>query len=175
MREEYSERKLFLGMALRPQNKPRPSSATRAMTWLLRSMAQSLSASEARSAWPAGIAREPGSLAPWANASLSSRTRSGMKRKSPPSRVVNSRGLSAKRRTSATASALGPTRLGRSSSRRRGKGANPSAASTSRTAVLLERHALLLERLADFVDGIVALAQRHDLFLSAAFVGLGAW
>jgi hypothetical protein len=33
---------------------------------------------------------------------------------------------------------------------------------------------LVLERLADFVDGVVALAQRHDLFLSAALVGLSA-
>ena len=37
IREEYSDRKLFLGMALRPQNRARPSSATSAMTWLLRS------------------------------------------------------------------------------------------------------------------------------------------
>jgi hypothetical protein len=31
MREEYSDRKLFLGMALRPQNSASPSSATSAM------------------------------------------------------------------------------------------------------------------------------------------------
>ena len=57
MREEYSDRKLFLGMALSPQNSASPSSATSAMTWLLRSIDHSLSASAARKAWPAGIMR----------------------------------------------------------------------------------------------------------------------
>src|SRR5271166_4904360 len=89
MREEYSDRKLFLGMALSPQNSASPSSATSAMTWLLRSIAQSLSASEARSACAAGIMREPGSLAPSASASPSRRTRSGTNRNSPPTLVVN--------------------------------------------------------------------------------------
>jgi hypothetical protein len=54
---------VFLGMALRPQNSARPSSATSAITWLLRSIDHSFSASEARSAWADGIMREPGSLA----------------------------------------------------------------------------------------------------------------
>jgi len=63
MRDEYSERKLFFGITLRPQNRPSPSSAMSAMMWLLRSIDQSLSASEARSACSAGIMREPGSLA----------------------------------------------------------------------------------------------------------------
>jgi hypothetical protein len=137
MREEYSDKKLFFGMALSPQNKASPSSATKAMMWLLRSIAHSLSASEARSAWAAGIMREPGSLAACANASLSSCTRSGMNRNSPPIRVVNSRGVRRKSLTLATACTCGPMRAGRSSSSRRGKGAKPSAASTSRTAVAL--------------------------------------
>jgi hypothetical protein len=59
-REEYSERKLFLGMALRPANKAKPSSATRAMTWLRRSTHQSLRARQARSACSAGIILELG-------------------------------------------------------------------------------------------------------------------
>src|SRR6516162_1583154 len=84
MREEYSDRKLFLGMALSPQNNASPSSATSAMMWLLRSIAHSLSASEARSACAEGTMREPGSLAACASASLSSRTRSGTNRNSPP-------------------------------------------------------------------------------------------
>ena len=100
-------------------------------------MDQSLRASAARSAWAAGIMREPGSLAASANASVSIRTRSAINRNSPPTRVVNSRDESVKSPTLATASALGPTRPGRSSSSRRGKGANPSAARTSRTAVAL--------------------------------------
>jgi hypothetical protein len=50
MREEYSDRKLFLGTALSPQNRASPSSATSAMTWLLRSIDHNLSASEARNA-----------------------------------------------------------------------------------------------------------------------------
>src|ERR1700757_4325527 len=57
MREEYSDKKLFFGMALSPQNKASPSSATSAMMWLLRSIAHSLSASEARSACAEGTAR----------------------------------------------------------------------------------------------------------------------
>ena len=59
MREECSARKLFLGMALRPQNRARPWSATSAMTWLLRSIDQSLRARAARKACSAGIMREP--------------------------------------------------------------------------------------------------------------------
>src|ERR1700683_4225974 len=62
-------------MALSPQNSASPSSATSAMTWLLRSIDHSLSASEARKAWPAGIMAEPGSLAPRASALPSRRTR----------------------------------------------------------------------------------------------------
>src|ERR1700738_4433105 len=115
MREEYSDRKLLLGMALSPQNSASPSSATSAMTWLLRSMDHSLSASEVRSACPAGIMREPGSLAFRASASLSRRIRSGTNRNNPPTLVVNSREPSTKLRTSATASVLGPTDVGQGS------------------------------------------------------------
>ena len=60
--------------------------------------------------------RRPGSLAASANASVSIRTRSAINRNSPPTRVVNSRDESVKSPTLATASALGPTRPGRSSS-----------------------------------------------------------
>jgi hypothetical protein len=72
IREDYSDRKLFFGMTLRPQNKASPSSATSAMTWLFRSIDHSLSASDARNAFAAGIMREPGSLAVRASASLPS-------------------------------------------------------------------------------------------------------
>ena len=54
---------------------------------------------------------------------------------SPPQRVWNRRGASENARTSATGSTVGRGRAGRSSSRRRGSGAKPSALSTSRTAV----------------------------------------
>jgi hypothetical protein len=57
IREEYSDRKLFFGMTLSPQNSARPLSATKAMIWLFRSMAHSFRASEARKACAAGIAR----------------------------------------------------------------------------------------------------------------------
>lgn len=50
--------------------------------------------------------------------------------------VVNSRVLRVKLRTSATASVVGRTPTGRSSSRRRGNGAKPSSARISRTAVV---------------------------------------
>src|ERR1700752_1905085 len=84
-----------------------------------------------------GIMLEPGSLAPSASASKSRRTRSWMNKNKPPTRVVNSRGESTKSWTLATACALGPTSVGRSSSSRRGNGAKPSSARTSRTAVAL--------------------------------------
>src|SRR5215813_5685949 len=59
MREEYSDRKLFFGMALRPQKRPSPSSATSAMTWLLRSTDHSLRASAASNPCSGGIICEP--------------------------------------------------------------------------------------------------------------------
>ena len=63
MREEYSLKKLFFGVALSPVNKAKPSSATSGMTWLLRSRDQSLSARQARKAWAGGIILEPGNRA----------------------------------------------------------------------------------------------------------------
>jgi DDE_Tnp_1-associated len=111
MREEYSDRKLFLGMALRPQNSARPSSATSAM---IRTQLERCARGSCRRGLcalaggkfvraedevidicdglsvgsdPNGtllIEREPGSLAPCASASPSRRTRSGLNRNSPP-------------------------------------------------------------------------------------------
>src|SRR5208337_248465 len=103
MREEYSDRKLFLGMALSPQNSASPSSATSAMTWLLRSIDHSLSASEAR------------------------RARQGRK------------------------ALLGENLAHRGCAQRR---------------------ALLLESLADLVDRVIPLPQRHDLLAGTALLGL---
>src|SRR6266508_5162388 len=57
---EYSDRKLFLGMTLRPAKRASPSSVTWGMTWLDRSMAASLRASIERRAQPAGIILESG-------------------------------------------------------------------------------------------------------------------
>jgi len=48
MRAECSDLKLFLGMALMPLEGAKPLSATSAMTWPLRSMAQGLRASDAQ-------------------------------------------------------------------------------------------------------------------------------
>src|SRR6516165_7800485 len=50
IREEYSLRKLFLGVTFSPENNARPGSATSAMTWLLRLIDQSFVAREARRA-----------------------------------------------------------------------------------------------------------------------------
>ena len=47
---EYSERKLFLGIAFSPAKSASPESAASDMTWLLRSIDQSLSASAESSA-----------------------------------------------------------------------------------------------------------------------------
>ena len=60
---------------------------------------------------------------------------SGTNRNKPPQRVWNRRGARENARTSATGSTVGWGRAGRSSSKRRGRAANPSALSTSRTAV----------------------------------------
>src|SRR5438445_4308466 len=174
MREEYSDRKLFLGMALRPQNSASPSSATSAMTWLLRSIAHNLSASEARSAWAAGIMREPGSLAPCASASLARRTRSGTNRNNPPVRVVNSRGPSTKSPTLATARALGPIRTGALLVEPTRQGCKTVRGQNLAHRGGAQRGSLVLERLADLVDRIVALTQRHDLLMGAALLGLVA-
>ena len=96
----------------------------------------------ARSAWPAGIilrAGQPRGL--------------GQRVEVEPHQIRHEQeqpaaagrgtvaGASENARTSATASTVGRGRPGRSSSRRRGRGANPSALSTSRTAVGLSAHA----------------------------------
>src|SRR5450631_3924144 len=98
-----------------------------------------LSASAARKACSAGIIADPGSLAAPARLSTSRRTRSGTNKNSPPQLVINCvPGASVKVRTSATGSTVGAGPTGRSSSRRRGSGAKPSARNTSRTAVGLK-------------------------------------
>ena len=122
-------------MTLRPANNPSPSSATVGMTWLRCSIDHSLSASIERSACSAGIILEPGRPARLASDSRLSATKPGTNKNSPPQTVSKRRGTSDNWRTSATASTVGRGRSGRSSSRRRGNGANPSALSTSRTAV----------------------------------------
>jgi hypothetical protein len=81
---------------------------------------------------------------------------------------VKWRGAREKARTSATASVVGPTTAGRSSSRRRDSGAKPSALSTSRTAVALSGAPGLLERGADVVDRVVALPEGDDAGLGTA-------
>src|ERR1017187_3273447 len=109
------------------------------MTWLLRSIDHNLSASAARKACSAGIIADPGSLAAPARFSTPSRTRSGTNKNSPPQLVANSvPGARVNVRTSATGSTVGAGPADRSSSRRRGSGAKPSARNTSRTAVGLK-------------------------------------
>src|SRR5450756_1756001 len=138
MRQEYSLRKLFLGLAFKPENRANPSSSIRRMRWLLCSMDQSLSARQARKAWAAGIIREPGKRAVSAQVATAKRARSGRKRNRPPQQVKKWRGARENCRASATASRVGRGVWGRSSSRRRGNGAKPSARRTSLTAVELK-------------------------------------
>ena len=83
----------------------------------------------------AGIILEPGKRLTLASASRSKPASNGRNRNRPPQRVWKLRGARENWRASATASTVGPTRTGRSSSRRRGSAAKPSALSTSRTAV----------------------------------------
>ena len=138
MREEYSLKKLFLGLTLRPENKANPSSATSDMTWLFRSSDQSLRARLARKAWSGGIIWEPGRRAASARVWMGRRANSGRNRKRPPHLVRKRRGAREKARTSVTAWTVGPGRGGRSASSRRGSAAKPSALRTSRTAVGLK-------------------------------------
>src|SRR2546422_2727834 len=62
------------------------------MTWLCRSMDQSLRARQLRNACSAGIILDPGIWLLWANWSNFRRTRSGTNKNRPPQRVVNVRG-----------------------------------------------------------------------------------
>src|SRR2546422_10916973 len=134
MRQEYSLKKLFLGLTFRPENKAKPSSATKGITRLLCSSDQSLRARQARKAWAGGIILEPGRRAASARASTGRPANSGKNRNRPPHSVKKRRGVSDKARTSATAWTVGRGRWGRSSSKRRGSAAKPSALRTSRTA-----------------------------------------
>src|SRR6516164_6507239 len=156
-------------MALSPQNSASPSSATSAMTWLLRSIDHSLSASEARRAWPAGIMPEPGSLAPSAKASPSRRTRSCTNR--PPTRVVNSRGA---RKVMDIGDGLGigphPDRSLFVTPARQGRKALLGENLAHRGCA--QRRALLLESLAALVDRVIPLARRQELLVGTAVLGL---
>ena len=102
---------------------------------VLRSSDHSFKARHERSAWADGIIFAPVSRAVLASASRSRPAGSGRNRNKPPQRVWKLRGASENCRTSATGSTVGAARSARSSSRRRGSAAKPSALSTSRTAV----------------------------------------
>ena len=88
--------------------------------------------------------------------------------------MVNSRGDSTKSRTLATASALGRDALGALlvEPPRQGREAFLGENLSHRGGA--QRRSLLLERLTDLVDRVVALAQRHDLLMRAALLGLFA-
>ena len=93
------------------------------MTWLLRSMDQSLSASAQRRACAAGIILEPGSLAAAASSCELQAHQVGQEQEEAAAAGGEPRaGCSENSRTSATASAVGPRCSGRSSSPRRGSG-----------------------------------------------------
>src|SRR2546422_313312 len=83
------------------------------MTWLCRSMDQSLRARQLRNACSAGIILDPGIWLLWANWSNFRRTRSGTNKNRPPQRVVNVRGARDRFRTSAMGSMVGRGRSGR--------------------------------------------------------------
>ena len=145
------------------------------MTWLLRSMDHSLSASAQRRACDAGIILEPGSLAREASSWICRRTRSGRNRNKPPQRVVN-RVAGQQRELAHVGHRLGdgPQTL------------EPLviAAPRQRREALLAQHlahgggtqrrAVLLERLADLVDRMVLLAQGHHQLVGLGLVRLGA-
>ena len=52
MQLEYARKELFLGITLSPENRASPSSITRDMIWLLRSMDRSLRERQARKDCP---------------------------------------------------------------------------------------------------------------------------
>src|SRR5512143_1305072 len=178
MRQLYSVRKERLGGRLSPANSARPSSKTSLMTWLWRAEPNSLSASSARIAQAAGTWREPGKRACASRFSKGIRPSQGRNRNKPPKRVRTLRGLKSRARTSAAAAAWARGCSGRSSSRRRGRRAKPSASTLSaparqaREALGLEHErdgggaegrAGLGQGTADVVDRQVLLAQGDHL------------
>ena len=113
MRQEYSHRKLFLGLTFRPENKARPSSATSGMTRLLCSSDQNLRARQARRAWAGGIILEPGSRAASAKLVDGQPDQVGQEQEQARrSRVGKRAGRSEKARTSATGFDGGAGRCG---------------------------------------------------------------
>ena len=149
-------------MRFSAQNSPSPWSATSAITWLLRSMAQSLSARQARSAWARGIIFEPGSRAVSAIGSSLRRTRSGTNRNNPPQRVTNRRGARSKVRASAHRLHGGAWQLGALLVEAPGQRGEAQFAQHLAHGGGTQRCALLLERFGDFVHGVIALAQPLD-------------
>src|SRR4030067_809946 len=124
-REEDWDMNVALGMALRPAARAMPGSKTRSITWLRRDLPRSLRSRAARTACSAGIIFVPGKPHRATMASRSNRARNGRSMNTPPTWVENSPSGSENIRTSATASAIGRGRLGRSSSRRRGGRGKP--------------------------------------------------
>ena len=97
---------------MRPANRAIPSSQTRSMTWLFRSLPTSLSARRVRMACSAGIGIEPGRSA-WLRTSARRMSRiSGTKNQRPPSRVRKDRGSRLKRPDVGHGGRLGPGGLG---------------------------------------------------------------
>ena len=161
-------------MALSPANNARPSSATRAMMWFLRSIDQSLRAKADRSAWGAGITFEPGSCAARASSGRSRRMSSGHEQEQAPAAGLEPPGGQRERAD-----------IGHGLDRRLGAGGPflVQAARQGREALGLEhlphrrraeRELALLEGLADLVDRVVPLAQGDDGLARGGLLGLGA-
>ena len=163
-----------MGIALSPQNSASPGSATSAMTWLLRSIDQSLRASAARSACAAGIITEPGSRAALASvcdlqgapdrAGTRTARRSGLRTRCPGPARTRARRPPVPPWVPAAPGAPRPGVAAALQSLR------PAAARAPRSgskAILL-----LLERLGDLVDRVVLLAQRHRQIARFGFLRL---
>ena len=101
-----------------------------------------------------GVARvNPGNPAAWVNFCVCRRTKSATNKNSPPQRVVKVRGATENSLTLATGSTVGRGCCGRSSSSRRGNGANPSVLRTSRNAGRAQWALAILQNLADLING----------------------
>ena len=95
-----------------------------------------------------------------------------MNRNSPPHWVLIVRGVSEKARTSATASTVGRGRGGRSSSPRRGRRAKPSWRRNLLDGGGAQGLALLLEKFADLIGGMILFSQGHDQVPGGGLLGL---
>ena len=124
---EYSEIYAVFGKTFSPTAKAAPSSKTRSMTWLLRSLPISLSTRDERNAFSTGIIFDPYQFSDFAIWWIFISAKIFMSKNTPPNLVSITRGSRDNWRISAYSALSVLGRSGRSSSLRLGNLANPSS------------------------------------------------